>query len=60
VLTLTRPFSNPHGHCVNKWDLNAEMTQQIEEKARRGGASIAGRIRYDNAVTQAQIQKASC
>jgi len=57
VLTLTRHFQIPTAICVNKWDLNAEMTQQIEEKARRGGASIAGRIRYDNAVTQAQIQK---
>ena len=57
VLSLTHHFQIPAAICVNKWDLNAEMTQQIEDKARVAGASVAGRIRYDNAVTQAQIQK---
>jgi MinD superfamily P-loop ATPase len=57
VLSLTRHFQIPAAICVNKWDINAEMTQQIENKARLVGASVAGRIRYDQAVTQAQIQK---
>jgi len=57
VLSLTRHFQIPTAICVNKWDINAEMTQQIEHKARLAGASIAGRIRYDRAVTLAQIQK---
>jgi len=57
VLALTRHFQIPAAVCVNKWDINAEMTQQIEDKARRAGASVAGRIRYDQAVTRAQIQK---
>jgi MinD superfamily P-loop ATPase len=57
VLSLTRHFQIPTAICVNKWDINPEMTQQIEDKARLAGASIAGRIRYDSAVTRAQIQK---
>jgi MinD superfamily P-loop ATPase len=57
VLSLTRHFQIPAAICVNKWDINAEMTKQIEDKARLAGASIAGRIRYDPAVTRAQIQK---
>jgi MinD superfamily P-loop ATPase len=40
---------------VNKWDLNQSMTERIEAFALRAGARIAGRIRYDNAVTAAQI-----
>jgi MinD superfamily P-loop ATPase len=56
VLSLTNHFEIPTTICVNKWDLNPEMTQRIEDKARRSGADIAGRIRYDRAVTQAQIQ----
>ncbi len=57
VLALTRHFQIPAAICVNKWDINAEMTKQIEDKAKRAGASIAGRIRYDRAFTQAQISQ---
>lgn len=57
VLSLTRHFQIPTAICVNKWDINEEMTRQIEDKARLGGASVAGRIRYDGAVTRAQMQK---
>lgn len=57
VLSLTRHFNIPTAVCVNKWDLNPEMTAQIEKKACSAGARIVGRIRYDRAVTRAQIQK---
>jgi len=57
VLSLARHFTIPAAVCVNKWDLNAEMTERIEDKARRAGARIAGRIRYDRAVTLAQMQE---
>jgi len=57
VLGLARHFQIPAAVCVNKWDINNEMTGRIERKARDLGASIAGRIRYDPAVTAAQMQK---
>lgn len=57
VLSLTRHFSIPASICVNKWDLNPKMTERIENSARRTGAEIAGRIRYDRAVTLAQMQE---
>jgi hypothetical protein len=47
VLALTRHFDIPAVVCVNKWDINPEMTQRTEDKARRAGAQVAGRIRYD-------------
>ncbi len=56
VLSLTRHFDIPAAVCVNKWDLNVEMTGRIENKARKAGARIVGRIRYDPAVTQAQMR----
>ena len=56
VLELTRHFAIPTAVCVNKWDLNAEMTERIESEARRAGAAIAGRVRYDKGVTRAQLQ----
>jgi len=57
VLSLTRHFNIPALVCVNKWDLNPGMTERVEEKARRMGARIAGRIRYDRSVTLAQLQE---
>jgi MinD superfamily P-loop ATPase len=56
VLALTRHFEIPTAVCVNKWDINPGTTERIEAKALAAGAQIAGRIRYDRAVTVAQIQ----
>jgi MinD superfamily P-loop ATPase len=57
VLSLARQFQIPAAVCVNKFDINEEMTKRIEERAVNAGATIAGRIRYDPSVTRAQIQK---
>ncbi len=56
VLELTHHFHIPAAVCVNKWDLNAEMTERIEAHACRAGATLAGRVRYDRGVTAAQLQ----
>ena len=55
VLELTRHFHIPTAVCVNKWDLNVEMTERIEAKVHRAGATLAGRVRYDRGVTAAQL-----
>ena len=57
VIALTRHFGIPTAVCVNKWDLNPEMAGRIEDRARGLGARIPGRIRYDRAVTLAQMQE---
>ena len=59
VLSLTRHFGIPTFVCVNKWDINPQMTKRIEKAARKRNATIAGRIRYDKSVTQAQMQALS-
>jgi len=55
VMALTRHFGIPTAVCVNKWDINPEMSERIEQQARQVGARVLGRVRYDPAVTQAQI-----
>jgi MinD superfamily P-loop ATPase len=55
VLELTRHFEIPAFVAVNKWDINPAMTATIEQQAAAMGATIAGRIRYDRAVTAAQV-----
>lgn len=57
VLSLARHFGIPAWVCVNKWDLNGDVAERIEEGAIRRGARVAGRIRYDPAVTRAQIEE---
>jgi MinD superfamily P-loop ATPase len=56
VLALARHFGIDAAVCVNKWDINAGMTERIEEGARRAGGRLVGRIRYDGAVTAAQMR----
>jgi len=56
VLGLARHFSVPALICINKFDLNPSLAKEIERWAAEHGARSVGRIRYDPAVTQAQIQ----
>ena len=56
VLHLARHFEIPASVCVNKWDINPEAANRIEERALALGARLAGRIRYDPDVTRAQIE----
>lgn len=55
LLALVRHFAIPAAVCVNKWDLNPGMTERIENNAVQAGVRLAGRIRYDQDFTVAQI-----
>ena len=59
VLELAAQFEIPAMVCINKWDINPEMTERIEALARKRGATPIGRIPYDPAVTAAQINARS-
>jgi MinD superfamily P-loop ATPase len=56
VLELARHFEIPSAVCVNKWDLNPEMTERIERDSAAAGARVLQRVPYDRGVTAAQIQ----
>jgi len=56
VLQLSKHFEIPSMVCVNKWDLNPEMTDRIESDAVRSKAEVVGRIGYDPGVTRMQIE----
>ena len=55
ILDLAQHFGIPTAVCVNTWDINAGMTERIEQEAAGAGAVIVGRIPYDRSVTQAQV-----
>jgi MinD superfamily P-loop ATPase len=56
VIRLTKHFEIPAMVLVNKHDVNEELSNRAEQFAREQGAGIAGRVRYDDAVTKAQIR----
>lgn len=56
VANLTAHFKLPTAVCVNKSDINCEITQQIVEHSTALSLDVLGEIRYDPEVTRAQIQ----
>ncbi len=56
ILELTDHFKIAAAICVNKADLNPEMTAEIEQEAAKKNLSVLAKIPYDTAITRAQIQ----
>ncbi len=54
VVRLAAHFRRRVAVCVNKWDLNEALTDQLTREAKETGAVAVGRVRYDGAVTAAQ------
>ncbi len=59
VADLTKHFGIETLVCINKCDLNEEVASQIETQVLQRGLKLAGKVRYDRAVTEAQIRKIS-
>ncbi len=57
VTDLALHFGIPAMVCINKWDLNPRMADDIEARALDRGLELAGRVRYDRAVTEAQVRR---
>jgi len=55
VLKLAQHFSIDTSICINRWDIDNQIASEIEALATTYNANLLGRIRYDLAVTQAQI-----
>jgi MinD superfamily P-loop ATPase len=55
VVDLTSHFRIPTSICINKSDINPEMTERIRNRARERGIQVLGEIPYDPDVTRAQI-----
>ena len=59
VAQLAAGFKIPALVCVNRFDLNPDVTQQIERDARTHNMKVVGKIRYDDAFTKAQMLKST-
>jgi MinD superfamily P-loop ATPase len=56
VVHLAEHFKVPAMLCVNKFDLNLEVTRNIERFAKEQGLTCLGRIPFDPVFTQAMVQ----
>lgn len=59
VAQLTSNFGIKTLVCVNKSDINPEMTEKIIKDAKEKGLKVVGRVPYDESFTKAQIMKAT-
>ncbi len=59
VAELAEFFNIPTCLVVNKWDLNADLTEQFQKEAVKRNILFAGQVPYDSAVTSAQIARKS-
>jgi len=55
VCALTEHFGAKTAVCINKCDLNPGVASEIEAEAGADGVPVLGRVRYDSAVTSAQV-----
>lgn len=53
---LAKHFNIPAMVCINKYDLNPDQTQKIEELAQKADIAVVGRIPFDPTFTEAMIE----
>ncbi len=56
VVQLAQHFKVPAMLCVNKFDLNLNLTRDIERFAKEKGLTCLGRIPFDPVFTEAMVQ----
>ncbi|NVM21562.1 MAG: P-loop NTPase [Desulfobacterales bacterium] len=56
VAQLAAHFKVPAMVCVNKFDLNPDQAQAIEELSRQRGINVLGRVPFDPVFTKSMIQ----
>ncbi len=56
VVDLAAHFKVPGMVCVNKFDLNVEMTETIEQLAQERNMAALGRVSFDPAFTRSMVE----
>ncbi len=59
ILSVSDHFGIPATVCINKYDINIENTEKIEQYCREQDIPVVGRIPYDNITTRAMIAEKS-
>ncbi|MGB9678517.1 MAG: ATP-binding protein [Thermoanaerobacteraceae bacterium] len=53
VLTAVESFKITSMVCINKWDLNKEVSNEIEQYCKDNSISVVGKINFDDIVVKA-------
>ena len=56
VIRVAKHFGVPVKLVVNKYDLNLEMTEKIEEYCRRNNISFVGKVGFNKSVVKAMVE----
>jgi len=56
VADLAAHFKIPGLVCINKYDLNTEMTEEIEKVARKRNMRVVGRVPFDSLFIEAMVE----
>ena len=57
VTELAKHFSLSAAACINKYDLNLEMSERIQEYCKKTGVRLLGMVPYDPIVSKALVKK---
>lgn len=53
VISTIDAFKVPVTVCINKWDLNREVSKEIEDYCEQNGIPVVGKINFDETVVKA-------
>lgn len=56
VIGVARHFRAPVKLVINKYDLNIDMTKEIEDYCRKNAVQLIGKIPFDESVVEAMVQ----
>ena len=59
IVKLTKHFAVPTFICINKYDINLDITKNIEDFCQNKGTGLIGKIPYDIDVTKAMLNGVS-
>ena len=59
VLKLAKHFNAPACMCINKFDINLDMTKNIEDFCKKENIKVVGKITYSKDFTSAMIKEQS-
>ena len=56
IIDLLEHFAIPGSLCINRWDINPDMTRQIKEQAARHNVACLGLIPFDRQMVNSQLK----
>jgi MinD superfamily P-loop ATPase len=57
VAALAKHFNIPAAACINKYDLNPQMSDRIRGYCEETGVNLVGMIPYDTVFSKALVEK---